>query len=439
MAPRTSPFDLSKCARPNILKLQPYRCARDDYKDDGTNVLLDANENAYGPGLALNSEGALELSTVDGAQTGSSKPDIDFLGLNRYPDPHQIELKQLLCQLRNTHTHTQKDLKPENLFVGVGSDEAIDALLRCFCTPGKDKILTCPPTYGMYSVSADVNDVGIVKVPLDVNNGFQLQPDKINETLAADETIKLVYICSPGNPTANLIRKEDIQKVLEHPTWNGVVVVDEAYIDFAPEGSSLAEWVTEWPNLVVMQTLSKAFGLAGIRLGAAFTSAPIALLLNSLKAPYNISSPTSALAKAALAPNNLAVMNSHREKIIKQRERMLSELPKIPGVGRFLGGTEANFLLVEILDKPASAGGKPSNVTALATYEAMAEKKGVVVRFRGKEYGCEGCLRVTVGTEEEVTRFLSELRVVLQNLFDGTKIESSKEEQKENAANSVVD
>lgn len=352
---------------------------------------------------------------------------------------HQIELKQLLCQLRNTHTHTQKDLKPENLFVGVGSDEAIDALLRCFCTPGKDKILTCPPTYGMYSVSADVNDVGIVKVPLDVNNGFQLQPDKINETLAADETIKLVYICSPGNPTANLIRKEDIQKVLEHPTWNGVVVVDEAYIDFAPEGSSLAEWVTEWPNLVVMQTLSKAFGLAGIRLGAAFTSAPIALLLNSLKAPYNISSPTSALAKAALAPNNLAVMRSHREKIIKQRERMLTELPKIPGVGRFLGGTQANFLLVEILDKPASEGGKPSNVTALATYEAMAEKKGVVVRFRGKEYGCEGCLRVTVGTEEEVTRFLSELRVVLQNLFDGTKIESSKEEQKENAANSVVD
>ncbi|KAL2220691.1 histidinol-phosphate aminotransferase [Thermoascus aurantiacus ATCC 26904] len=439
MAPRNSPFDLSKCARPNILKLEPYRCARDDYKDDGTNILLDANENAYGPGLALNSEGALELSTVNGATTGSSKPEIDFLGLNRYPDPHQIELKQLLCQLRNTHTHTQKELRPENLFVGVGSDEAIDALLRCFCVPGKDKILTCPPTYGMYSVSADVNDVGIVKVPLDVANGFQLQPDKINEALAADENIKLVYICSPGNPTANLIRKEDIQKVLEHPTWNGVVVVDEAYIDFAPEGSSLAEWVTEWPNLVVMQTLSKAFGLAGIRLGAAFTSPEIARLLNSLKAPYNISSPTSALAKAALQPRNLAVMRAHCEKIIRQRERMLAELPQIPGVGRILGGTDANFLLVEILDRPASEGGRPSNVTALATYEAMAEKKGVVVRFRGKELGCEGCLRVTVGTEEEVTKFLKELRVVLQSLFDGTKIESSKEEQKENEASSVVD
>lgn len=291
----------------------------------------------------------------------------------------------------------------------------------------------------MYGVSADVNDVEIVKVPLDLENGFQLQPDKINETLAADERIKLVYICSPGNPTANLIRKDDIQKVLEHPTWNGVVVVDEAYIDFAPEGSSLAEWVTEWPNLVVMQTLSKAFGLAGIRLGAAFSSPEIASLLNNMKAPYNISSPTSALAKAALSPKNLAVMREKRDKIIAQRERMLRELPKIPGVGRILGGQEANFLLVEILDKPAGEGGKPSNVTALATYEALAEKKGVVVRFRGKEYGCEGCLRVTVGTEDEVTRFLEELRVVLQSLHAGITIESSKvEEKKEKEASAVV-
>ncbi|KAB8074991.1 pyridoxal phosphate-dependent transferase [Aspergillus leporis] len=417
MAARQSPFDLSKCARKNILQLQPYRCARDDYKDDGTNVLLDANENAYGPGLALNSEGALQESAINGASTGSSKPDIDLLGLNRYPDPHQIELKKLFCNLRNTRVHSQKDLTPENLFVGVGSDEAIDALLRCFCVPGKDKILTCPPTYGMYGVSAQVNDVEIVKVPLDVENGFQLQTDKINETLSADESIKMAYICSPGNPTANLIRKSDIQKVLEHPTWNGVVVVDEAYIDFAPEGSSLAEWVNDWPNLVVMQTLSKAFGLAGIRLGVAFTSPPIARLLNSLKAPYNISSPTSALAMAALSPNNMAVMKKYREQIIAQRERLLQELPKIPGVGRFLGGQESNFLLVEMLDKPASEGGKPSNQIALGAYEAMAENRGVVVRFRGKELGCEGCLRVTVGTEQEVTRFLQELRVVLDSLL----------------------
>lgn len=327
---------------------------------------------------------------------------------------HQAELKQRLCDLRNTHTHTQKDLKPENLFVGVGSDEAIDALLRCFCTPGHDKILTCPPTYGMYAVSAQVNDVGIVHVPLDVANNFQLDVAAINSALSSDASIKMVYICSPGNPTANLIRKADIQTVLEHATWNGIVVVDEAYIDFAPEGTSLAEWVAEWPNLVVMQTLSKAFGLAGIRLGAAFTSPDIARLLNSLKAPYNISSPTSAIATAALAPQNLAVMRRNRERIIVQRERLLEEMPKIPGVGRFLGGAESNFLLVELLDHQT---GKPCNGTAQAVYEALAENRGVVVRFRGKEYGCEGCLRITVGTEDEVTKFLRELRDVLGDIY----------------------
>jgi histidinol-phosphate aminotransferase len=335
----------------------------------------------------------------------------------RVDSRHQIDLKELLCGLRNTRVHTQKELKAENLFVGSGSDEAIDALLRCFCAPGQDKILTCPPTYGMYAVSAQVNDVAIVKVPLDVANNFQLNPGAINDALVSDPMIKMVYICSPGNPTANIIRKEDIQKVLEHPTWNGVVVVDEAYIDFAPEGSSLAEWVVEWPNLVVMQTLSKAFGLAGIRIGTAFTSPEIARLLNNLKAPYNVSSPSSALARAALSPKNLAIMHSNRKKIVAQRNRLIEELPKIPGLGRFLGGKESNFLLVEILDKPLSEGGKPSNTVALAAYEAMAEEKGVVVRFRGKEFGCEGGLRITVGTEQEVTRFLAELRTVLQDAY----------------------
>ncbi|CAI7632272.1 unnamed protein product [Penicillium viridicatum] len=428
-----SPFNLATCARPNILALQPYRCARDDYKDDGTNVLLDANENAFGPGLALNSEGALQSSPTGNA-TGASKPEIDFLGLNRYPDPHQIELKQLFCNLRNTHHHTPKTLLPEHMFCGVGSDEAIDALLRCFCVPGKDKILTCPPTYGMYSVSAQVNDLEIVKVPLDATNGFHLQADKVNEALSADPSIKLAYICSPGNPTANLIRKEDIRKVLEHPTWNGIVVVDEAYIDFAPEGSSLAEWVTEWPNLVVMQTLSKAFGLAGIRLGVAYASVEVARLLNSLKAPYNISSPTSALASAALTAPNMAVMHSFRSQIIAQRDRLLAELPTIPGVGQFLGGSDANFLLVQILD----AEGRPSNVTALAAYEAMAEKRGVVVRFRGKELGCEGCLRITVGTETEVTKFLQEIQIVLSGLRAGSGIESLRNERREDSAAAVV-
>ena len=288
----------------------------------------------------------------------------------------------------------------------------------------------------MYAVSAQVNDLDIAKVPLDPCTDFGLRADWINTRLSTDTSIKMVYICSPGNPTANLIAKKDIQEVLEHPTWNGIVVLDEAYIDFAPPGSSLAEWVLEWPNLVVVQTLSKAFGLAGIRLGAAFASSAVASLLNNLKAPYNISSPTSALACKALQPESLKVMEENRAKIIKQRERMVGELPKIPGVGRFMGGRAANFLLVEILDGPK---GEASNKTALAVYEAMAETKGVVVRFRGKEAGCEGCLRITVGTEKEVDKFLAEIRVVLEEVYQKSKIETNgSEEAKEREANAIV-
>lgn len=289
----------------------------------------------------------------------------------------------------------------------------------------------------MYAVSAQVNDLEVVKVPLDTTRNFELRPEAINDALSSDRSIKIVYICSPGNPTANLITKPDIQQVLEHPTWNGVVVLDEAYIDFSPEGSSLAEWVTEWPNLVVMQTLSKAFGLAGIRLGAAFTSPEIASLLNNLKAPYNISSPTSALACAALQPKNLAVMRRKRERIVEQRDRMIRELPKIPGVGSFRGGAESNFLLTEILDRPRSRGGNPSNETALAVYERLAETRGVVVRFRGKEVGCLGCVRITVGTGEEVDKLLQEMRTVLEDIYrNGSNGEA--EDVKEQDANDII-
>ncbi|KAL7789488.1 histidinol-phosphate aminotransferase [Trichoderma ceciliae] len=396
-----SPFSLETCARPNILALQPYRCARDDYKDDGTNILLDANENAYGPSLSAVSQSSEGL--------GIDPFGIDPLGLHRYPDPHQVRLKQLLCRLRNTHAHTEKTLSAENLFVGVGSDEAIDALLRCFCVPGKDCILTCPPTYGMYAVSAQVNDVAIVKVPLLPAPTFGLDVPAISAALSSDSSIKLLYLCSPGNPTGSLLAKSDIVHLLGHPSWNGVIVLDEAYIDFASEDASLAELVTEHPNLVVMQTLSKAFGMAGIRLGAAFAPAPIATLLNSLKAPYNISSPTSALATSAVSPQGLSVMHANRGKILAQRDRIIRELPSIPGVGRLRGGTESNFLLYEMLN----AQGQPDNAVALAVYERLAETKGVVVRFRGKEHGCLGCLRVTIGTEEEVSRFLEALKRTL--------------------------
>ena len=431
-------FDLTTCARPNILALKPYRCARDDYEDDGVNILLDANENAYGPGLQIDSRNGF----VSARHQAAIQPLISnetAAHLNRYPDPRQTDLKHLLCQFRNTHHHTVKELSPENLFVGVGSDEAIDILLRCFCAPGKDKILTCPPTYGMYAVSAQVNDLEVINVPLDASNAFSLRPAAINQTLSQNPAIKVLYICSPGNPTATLIKKGDLQEVLEHPTWNGVIVVDEAYIDFSPEGSSLAEWVTEWPNLVVMQTLSKAFGLAGIRLGIAFTSPAIARLLNNVKAPYNISSTTSALASAAFQKGNLAVMQGHCEKILQQRERMLRELPEIPGVGRFLGGHASNFLLVELLDLPRQEGGQPSNEVALAVYKALAETKGIVVRFRGAELGCFGCLRMTVGTEKEVDELLAKLRVVLQDIYQNRKTVGQVEEREaEIEANDVV-
>lgn len=362
------------------------------------------------------------------ARGGERSADIVF--------SHQFELKRHLINLRNGHVHTDKDLGPKNLFVGVGSDEAIDALLRAFCTPGKDKILTCPPTYGMYTVSAQVNDVAITQVPLDVDKDFAAQPDKINAALSHDPFIKMVYLCSPGNPTGSLIDKAAVRQILEHPTWNGVVVLDEAYIDFAPEGSSLAEWVAEWPNLVVMQTLSKAFGLAGIRLGAAFASPEVTKLLNSLKAPYNISTPTSQLGIQALQPRNLHVMSQHRARIIQQRERMLRDMPGIPGVGRFRGGTASNFLLVEMLD----AQGRASNEVALQVYERLAEQRGVVARFRGKEPGCLGCIRVTVGTEAEVTRFLKELESVLDDVRAGSGSQNSRvrEERREEEANEIV-
>ncbi|KAK8159801.1 histidinol-phosphate aminotransferase [Phyllosticta citrichinensis] len=434
---RKNAFNLDTCARPNILALEPYRCARDDYKDDGTNVLLDANENAFGPGIALEGSGKLR----NGFYGAEQNIEVDFMGLNRYPDPHQTELKQLLSNLRNTNHHTTTKITPDNLFVGVGSDEAIDALMRAFCAPGREKILTCPPTYGMYSVSAAINDVGIVKVPLLADQGFALDAAGINEVLSGPEgsLIKLVYICSPGNPTGSLISKDSIEAVLSHPTWNGVVVVDEAYVDFAEPSASLAQLVNEWPNLVVMQTLSKAFGLAGIRLGTAFTSKPIARLLNSLKAPYNISNPTSEIARQALSPRHLSVMKKKRAKIIVQRNRLLNELPHIPGVGRFLGGRDANFLLVEILDKPAEEGGKPDNGVALKVYETLAEHQGVVVRFRGKELGCSGCLRITVGTETECSRFLSALRIVLNNIYGGkTLVNGAGEERTQVLASGIV-
>jgi histidinol-phosphate aminotransferase len=293
----------------------------------------------------------------------------------------------------------------------------------------------------MYTVSAQVNDVAVVKVPLSTPD-FSLRATAIIQALQADPCIKLIYVTSPGNPTANLVSKSALETILS-TDWNGVVIVDEAYIDFAADDASLAGWVLEWPNLVVLQTLSKAFGLAGIRLGVAYASEGVARLLNNLKAPYNISSPTSTLARAALQPENLQVMRRYRALIQTQRTRLLEDLPRIPGVGRFLGGRQSNFLLVEML----GPHGEPDNRVALQVYERLAEDRGVVVRFRGKELGCEGCLRITVGTEAEVTRFLGEIRDVLGKVREemtrkeegiASNSRKHKLDEEETAANAVV-
>ncbi|BFZ60635.1 histidinol-phosphate transaminase [Saitoella coloradoensis] len=409
-----SAFNLQTAARPNILSLHPYVCARDIYPATAGTILLDANENAHGPSIP----GAATPSVVaNGDSSNGVISSAEHLAeLHRYPDPHQGAVKDLWCNLRNApnaQTPGYKPLKPENMFLGVGSDEAIDILMRVFCAPGQEKILICPPTYGMYSVSADVNDLGIIRVDLDTTDGkFALRPDAVCEALSADPSIKIVYLCTPGNPTAADLDSDAIKQVLAHPTYNGVVVLDEAYIDFAPEGRSRAHWANEYPNVVVMQTLSKAFGLAGIRLGAAFTSPPIASLMNCMKAPYNISSPTSALAMQALSPEGLAIMRKHVADLNAQRDYLASKgFPSIPGVGRIIGGRDANFLLVEVLDKP---GGKPNNEVAVQVYEELAGNRNVVLRFRGKELGCEGCIRVSIGTKEENEILLKKFAEVLK-------------------------
>ncbi|KAK3373971.1 pyridoxal phosphate-dependent transferase [Lasiosphaeria ovina] len=293
-------FDIAKCARPNILALHPYTSTRDEYPSNQGVTLLDANENAFGPSIA---SGKAPSSFGEGA-TIQSALDPASLQLHRYPMRHQqTELRQLFCNYRNTRQEsTAKALKPENVY----------------------KILICPPTYGTYAVSAQVNDVGVVRVDLDSDNGFTLRP--------------IVFICSPGNPTGNLVPKSDIIQVLEHPTWNGIVVVDEAYIDFAPRGASLAQEVNDWPNLIIVR------------------------LLNNLRGPYNMSAPTVALAAAALRPESIALMEENRLTMVEQRDRFLHELSEIPGFGGLMGGLETNYVLIRFLSKPADQGGVPDNV-----------------------------------------------------------------------------
>ncbi|ORX39885.1 histidinol-phosphate transaminase [Kockovaella imperatae] len=377
-------FSLERLIRPNILSLEPYRCARDDYSEG---VLLDANENAMGSVLPkkLDPVAAQTLEHVQG-------------DLNRYPSPTHDDLKRKIAKFRGV---------PDEhwVFLGVGSDEVIDLLFRVLCVPGKDKVMTTPPTYGMYGVTAQVNDVGVVPVPLTAD--FQLDEAKMSASLAE---VKILFVCSPGNPTGTVIPLDAIKRVLDNPTFTGVLVVDEAYIDFAPSGSSAASLVNEYANVCVTQTLSKSFGLAAIRLGYLLAPPPLVQILTNAKAPYNISLPTASLALSAVSDEGLAEMQRVAATLNDNRDTLIRDLRTIPRIGRVLGGNHANFILVEVLNK----AGEPDVQLAMEVYKTLADSRGVVVRFRGKEPGCKGCLRITVGTEKECKLVTERLRELLQ-------------------------
>ncbi|KAL0088510.1 histidinol-phosphate aminotransferase [Phycomyces blakesleeanus] len=377
------PFNIEKVIRPNILALAPYRCARDDYSKG---VLLDANENAFGSALPIKYKEEL----------------------NRYPDPYHPKIKERIVKLRNVSLIRQ-------VFLGVGSDEVIDLLIRVTCTPGKDKILTTPPTYGMYSVSAQVNDVGVVHSNLNIENGlYQLRLDDITASLKNNPEIKVVFLCSPGNPTGTALSHDSIREILKSG-YEGIVVVDEAYVDFVDhENGTVSSWIDTYPNLVVIQTLSKSFGLAGIRLGIALGNPDLIQILNNTKAPYNIGTPAASIAYEALSDVGLATMNTHRSYLIRQRSMLVQRLLAFPlqGLGRILGANDANFILVEILDK----NNKPCNVRAGKVYSRLADCLGVVIRLRCKEYGCFGCVRITVGTEQDNEYLLDQLEIALKSV-----------------------
>ncbi|CAG8519227.1 16401_t:CDS:2 [Cetraspora pellucida] len=384
-------FSLESIVRPNILSLIPYRCARDDY-DIG--ILLDANENSFGSVLQDNESLLVE-------------------DLHRYPDPNQVLIKERLVSFRGLQSI-------DYFFLGVGSDEIIDLVIRIFCVPGKDKIIITPPTYGMYSVCANINDVQIIKVNLDVEDGkFQLKPDRISNALSENPSTKIVFLCSPGNPTGTCLSHTDIKAVLDDPNLKGVVVIDEAYIDFTEETkkASVAKWVEEYPNLIVMHTLSKSFGLAGIRLGICIANPKIIRLMNNTKAPYNINSLTSHVALDALSLQNIEKMRETVRKIRVEHTKLMSSITNITGIGKILGSNDANFILVQVLDEACE---KPSNKRAQWVYKELAEHLGIVVRYRGSELGCEGCLRITVGNPQENEILLENLK----QLLEGTSTKS---------------
>ena len=345
-------FDLKAIVRANIASLEPYRCARDDYSEG---ILLDANENSLG-------------------STSTKHVDLE---LNRYPDPLYYDIKEHVAKFRG--------VQKEQIFFGVGSDEAIDILFRIFCVPGIDNIVTCPPTYGMYKVCAKVNDVAVHEAPLTAS--FDLDVNGVLSTINAHT--KMVFICSPGNPTAKRIPNSDVASVCEGFT-SGLVVVDEAYIDFS-NGESATALLRRYPNVVVLHTMSKAFGLAAIRLGSAIARDDIIQLMNNVKAPYNINK-LSAQVALDVFKNGIPTLEKQVDALIQERHYLENKLSAVTVV-KHVYASDANFVLFKVPQ-------------AKKIYQILADR-GIVVRYRGTEMHCDDCIRVTVGTRKENDSFLN--------------------------------
>jgi histidinol-phosphate aminotransferase len=344
-------FDLNRVLRQNIKALKPYSSARSEFSGVAK-VFLDANENAFGSPLTR--------------------------WYNRYPDPLQWDLKKKISTIKN--------VAPENILLGNGSDECIDLLIRAFCDPQKDNIVICPPTYGMYQVYAHINDVAVKEVPLHPN--FQLNLEGLEN--AIDENTKLIFFCSPNNPTGNSMDREDIEMVLNN--FEGIVVIDEAYINYSRQRSFVAE-LKDYPNLVVMQTFSKAWGLAALRLGMNFASTDIIDVLNKIKPPYNINQATQELALKAL--DHLEDVNTMIKDTVCEREALVKSLVQLPQVEKVYP-SDANFVLAKIQ-------------SATAVYNYLKDK-GIIVRNRSNVILCEDCLRITVGTPTENEQLIQALK-----------------------------
>ncbi|MDR0725702.1 MAG: histidinol-phosphate transaminase [Prevotellaceae bacterium] len=338
-------FILQNIIRKNIVALKPYSCARDEFKGDDA-IFLDANENPFGV-------------------------------LNRYPDPYQNKLKQKLARL--------KDVPDDKIFVGNGSDEVIDLAFRIFCRPGIDRALSFPPTYGMYKVSAAINEVEMLEIPL--RNDFQIDLPALTP-LFDDERLKVIFVCSPNNPTGNLMNPDDIRFILEN--FAGIVFVDEAYIDFAGSQSLISD-IDKYPNLIVAQTFSKSWALASARIGIAYSNAEIITYYNKVKAPYNVSGPNQMAALEAL-DNEDAFLN-RKSIILEEKQRLQKELSEIPLIKK-LYRSDANFFLVEVDD-------------ANTIYSKLIEMKIVT---RNRHSVIKNCIRITVGTPDENDALLRELK-----------------------------